>query len=165
VIGAVLDEVMISIRPSLTEKALGFSVDLPQDLSSVNADPMRLNQILANLIGNAVKYTRPGGQIHVTVEEVSQHRFANGQVRPDRFVQCVVRDSGVGISPEDQRCLFQRFYRGNHPYVREQPGTGLGLSITRRLVEMHGGTIWVESELEEGSSFAFTLPTADGELA
>ena len=71
---------------------------------------------------------------------------------------CRVRDSGIGIAPQDQGLLFERFFRANHPLVRKQSGTGLGLSITKTLVEMHGGEIGFETELDKGSTFWFTMP-------
>jgi signal transduction histidine kinase len=75
-------------------------------------------------------------------------------------VQVTVADTGIGISPADQCQLFEKFFRADHPLVRRVPGTGLGLSIVKSLVEVHGGRIWVESQLDEGSTFYFTLPIA-----
>ena len=98
-----------------------------------------------------------GGTIEITAAAL---RETAGQA-PSEMIQCTVRDSGIGISPEDQKSLFRSFFRADHPYVRRQSGTGLGLSITRMLIREQGGEIWVESELGRGSSFSFTLPTAE----
>jgi len=76
-------------------------------------------------------------------------------------VTCAVKDTGVGISEEDQAKLFTKFFRSADPAVREVPGTGLGLSITKSLIELHGGQIWVESQVGQGTTFAFTVPVAN----
>lgn len=111
----------------------------------VNADPDRIAEVLTNLIDNAIKYTSQGG---VDVE-----------VSADKdFVTVKINDTGMGISPQEQKHIFEKFYRVNNELTREQSGTGLGLYITRNLVERYGGAIWVESKLGQGSTFAFKLP-------
>jgi DNA-binding response OmpR family regulator len=117
-------------------------------LPEIFVDPDRVIQVLTNLVGNACRYTPTGGEIVVSA-----------RVRDDE-IHVSVRDTGIGISEEDQQRLFSRFFRSDDPLVQEAPGTGLGLSITKSLVEMHGGRIWVESKLGEGSTFTFSLPTA-----
>ena len=154
----VLDKVVASFQQQAQENELCVSVDIPARLPLLSVDPVRLNQILTNLIGNAVKYTRPGGTVAIAAQACLSP--ANEREHPG-MVRCTVRDSGIGISREDQEKLFRRFFRADHPRVREQPGTGLGLSITRMLVEGHKGEIWAESELGKGSTFSFTLPTVD----
>lgn len=149
----VLGEVISSFRHSITEKELGVTLNVPAEMPLVHADPVRLNQVLTNLLSNAVKYTPRGGAIEVAVRVDSE----------DQAVCCTVRDSGPGISPEDQEHLFERFFRGKQSYVRQQAGTGLGLSISKTLVEMHGGKIWAESAVGKGSSFFFTIPLASNE--
>jgi signal transduction histidine kinase len=106
---------------------------------------------LINLLGNAVKYTSAQGSIVVRAEEYAKE---------PGMVHCVVSDSGIGMSLEDQQRLFTKFFRSENPAVREQVGTGLGLAIVRNLVEMHGGSMWVESTLGAGSVFHFTVPVA-----
>jgi signal transduction histidine kinase len=113
----------------------------------VCADVQRVQQVLANLVGNALKFTPAGGAVRVSVDAC------------DAGARFCVRDSGVGIHPEDMPHLFERFYRG----VREPsqvPGLGLGLDISRALVELHGGRIWAESTLGQGAAFYVTLPMA-----
>ena len=122
---------------------------LPDDLPPVHADPVRLAQILINLLSNAYKYTPEGGQIHVRAWLQNE------------YVHCAVSDTGIGISPDDQAKLFTRFFRSEDPAVREMPGTGLGLCIVKSLVELQGGEIRVETQLEEGTTFTFTVPVAE----
>jgi signal transduction histidine kinase len=157
----VLGEVMASLRHSVVEKDLLVSWTASPDLPRVDADPVRLNQILTNLIGNALKYTPEGGRIEISAE-LSNREYCEGEDSRDCLC-CRVRDSGIGISPEDQKQLFERFFRANHPLVRKQSGTGLGLSITKTLVEMHSGVIGFETEPDKGSTFWFTIPVFDAE--
>lgn len=164
----ILGEVMASFRHSFDERDLFVSWKAPPDLPRLDADPVRLNQILTNLVSNAVKYTPPGGDIEILAEVDLDTAGRDGD-DPQRVVCCTVRDSGVGISPADQSVIFQKFFRANHPLVRKQAGTGLGLSITKTLVEMHGGRIWFESEPDQGTAFSFTIPlvtdSAEGGLS
>jgi signal transduction histidine kinase len=160
---AVLGEVMAGFRHALDEQELAVSWTVPRDLPPVDADPARLSQILTNLVSNAVKYSAHGGKIEVVAERCGSDGGDGECAQGGAWVRCTVRDSGVGISSEDQARLFERFFRANHPFVRKQPGTGLGLSITKALVEMHGGRIGFQSELGRGSTFWFTLPAADSE--
>jgi PAS domain S-box-containing protein len=144
-------QVVIAMEGRANEKGLTLAADIPADLPKVFADPDRVIQILTNLVGNAVNYTPAGGKI-----DVSARAFGDE-------VHISVHDTGIGISKEDQEKLFARFFRAEDPIVQEAPGTGLGLSITRSLVEMHGGRLWVESELGVGSTFTFTLPIFETE--
>jgi two-component system phosphate regulon sensor histidine kinase PhoR len=125
---------------------LSLRLECTEQLPEVNADPERIQQVLVNLIHNAVKFTRPGGEIVVTATP------------RDHDVIVAVRDTGVGIAPEELTRIFERFYKADRS--RSGGGTGLGLSIARHLVEAHGGRIWAESELDKGSVFYFTLPAA-----
>jgi signal transduction histidine kinase/CHASE3 domain sensor protein len=125
---------------------------LPSSLPVVWGDPDKVEQILTNLVGNAIKYSPGGGEVLVTVEHDGDS------------VQVSVRDQGIGMSPRDMGQLFEKFYRVDRDEVRRAGGTGLGLYITKRLVEMHGGRLWAESWPGVGSVFSFTLPTSD-ELA
>jgi PAS domain S-box-containing protein len=138
-----------SLRKSFQDRGLGLALDIPPDLPEVFGDPGRIAQILTNLLSNAFKYTQKG-EATVRVRQTG------------RDLQIDVVDTGVGISREDQEKLFVRFFRAEDAAVRQQPGTGLGLNITKSLIEMHGGSIWVESEPGVGSTFSFTLPLPAG---
>jgi signal transduction histidine kinase len=154
----VLGDAMASFRHTFDERALNVSWEIAPDVPPVDADPIRLRQILTNLISNAVKYTPREGEIVISV---AGERITEVGVSERRYVRCSVRDSGVGISTDDQVSLFGQFFRADNPVVRRQTGTGLGLSITKTLVQMHGGQIGVESTLGQGSTFWFTVPVAD----
>jgi signal transduction histidine kinase len=118
-------------------------------------------QVLTNLVSNAHKYTPEGGDITVRAQ-----LWSNGHSdESEEFVLCSVADTGIGMSPEDQERLFKtKYFRADNPAVRSVPGTGLGLVITKSLVELHGGEIWVESELGKGSTFFFTVPVVQGSV-
>jgi signal transduction histidine kinase len=146
---ALIAEVMSLLQPQIEAKGQQLSFDRPQTLPTVAGDAERIRQILINLLSNAHKYTPQGGQIWLTA------RAEEGWVRID------VRDNGIGLSPDEQAHLFDRFFRARQPTTQNVEGTGLGLPITRLLVEMHGGRITVSSAPGEGSTFSFTLPVAD----
>jgi signal transduction histidine kinase/HAMP domain-containing protein len=149
-LGAVLERILSPFRAMADKHTL--RTKLPPGLPVVWGDPDKVEQILTNLVGNAIKYSPGGGEVLVTVE-------------PDGdMVQVSVRDQGIGMSPRDMGQLFEKFYRVDREEVRRTGGTGLGLYITKRLVEMHGGRLWAESWPGVGSVFRFTLPTSD-ELA
>jgi signal transduction histidine kinase len=154
----VIETVIQSVKTQIEAKQLTLEVKLPPMLPTVWGDQGRLVQVLNNLVSNAYKYTPNGGHIQIVV---------NGQVdgSPAGHLTISVRDSGVGISPEDQEKLFTKFFRADDPRVREVPGTGLGLSITKSLVETHGGRVWFESELGQGTTFTFTLPIMSSDKA
>jgi len=140
-VGEIVDE----IRPLAQEKGLRVESRLPGELPAVEADPLRLRQILINLLSNAVKFTDRG---HVEI-----------LAQPSgRMMRVSIHDTGVGISPEAQKVIFEEFVQGDGSSTRRHGGTGLGLSIVRTLVEMHGGAITVVSEPGLGSTFTFTLP-------
>jgi len=142
----VVSDVVASLMPEIRNKGLQISLDIAPDLPLVRGDRSRLVQVMNNLLSNAYRYTPAGGQIRVSVSQT------NDTLRVD------VSDTGIGISLKDQAKLFQRFHRADDPRVREVSGTGLGLAITKMFVELHGGRIWVESQLNKGSTFTFVLP-------
>ena len=123
-----------------------FIIDLPEGLPKVHLDPIRVERILHNLIDNAIKYSPQGGKVEISA------RVENGSL-----VACI-SDQGPGISPENQRRLFQSFERLELKHGRSIQGVGLGLKVCRMLVEFHDGKIWVDSELGKGSKFYFSLP-------
>jgi signal transduction histidine kinase len=143
---AALLRVLPVIKPKAAEKGIKVSTFLPTELPPVDADPNKLNQVLLNLLTNAVKYTQDGGSASVEAR------------RRDGRVEVWVTDTGVGIAREDQERIFQRFTQIDSSSTRSQGGTGLGLAIAKELVELHGGSIRLESRLGKGSSFIFTVP-------
>jgi len=135
-------------RSEEENKPMAFSLEAPKNLPRVIGDAERVRQVFGNLVDNAYHYTPENGQITVNINAT------NGSM-----VKVDVKDSGVGISAEDQERIFDRFYRGEDPLVLATPGTGLGLAIVKQLVEMHNGKIWLESGgIGKGSTFSFTLP-------
>ena len=145
-LGPVIDEVVTSLRSLAEECRVEIDTQVPTGLPCVNADRDRIVQVLTNLIGNACLYTPAGGSVEISVR------------RADGMLQTDVSDTGIGISTEQIDRLFKRFERGDHELVRQRPGTGLGLPIAKSIVEMHGGHIWVDSKVNRGSTFSFTLP-------
>ena len=133
-------------RMSLQAQRAGITLEssCPDPIEEIFADPLRLQEVLVNLIHNAIKFTQPGGRIDVSAaQQADQVLFS-------------VSDTGIGISPDDAGRIFERFYKSDRS--RSSGGTGLGLSICRHLVESHGGKIWVESKLQKGSTFTFSIP-------
>jgi signal transduction histidine kinase len=143
-----LEEALNSLNLKLAEKEQTLTVDLPANLPPVRADSIRLVQVLHNLLSNAHKYTPPKGKIAV-------HASPTGS-----FVRVEVSDTGIGIRPEDQSLLFTQFFRSEDPAVREQQGWGLGLCVAKRLVDIMGGEVGVQSQVGEGSTFWFTVPVS-----
>jgi len=136
-------------QPQLMAKEISLSLDLPDNLPPVNIDWQRVNQVLHNILENAVAHTPKGGTITVAAGEKG------------KWVEVSISDTGEGIPAEDLPHIFERFYRVDKSRARATGGSGLGLTIARRLVEAHGGTITVDSKLGEGSRFSFTLPIAE----
>jgi signal transduction histidine kinase len=153
-----ISEVVRSAQRQIDEKKQKLELRIPSNLPPVWADRTRLVQILVNLVSNAIKYTPEEGQI-VVGAELTENRW-DPQGAP-QVVHVWVQDNGIGISPEDQRKIFQKFFRSDDPKAREAPGTGLGLNITKSLVEMQGGRIWFQSEYRKGTTFHFTIPVAE----
>src|SRR5215510_13334667 len=137
--------VLTSVEPLATAKKLALRSELPADLPAACGDERRIAQVLLNLLGNAIKFTDAG--------EVSVRATAG-----DGSYAIAVRDTGPGISEADQAKLFQEFHQVDNSITRKKGGTGLGLAISKRIIEMHGGRIWVESQPGQGSTFAFSLP-------
>lgn len=162
---AVLESVA-TFRPQIERKGLRLIVDAPLGLSPVLADRDRMVQVLDNLLSNALKYTPTPGEIAITASVV--HSVEEwGAAKPwPAAVRCpcvlvTVRDTGIGIPRAEQKNVFARFFRSDHPVVRQEAGTGLGLYLVRLLVEGQGGHVWMESEPGQGSKFFVALPLAE----
>jgi two-component system phosphate regulon sensor histidine kinase PhoR len=134
------------LRLQAERAGISLTVECPDNLPPVLADVVRVQQVVVNLLHNAIKFTSSGGQVAVRAEQ------------KDRSIRFTVGDTGIGIAAEDLPRIFERFYKVDRS--RATSGTGLGLAIARHLVEAHGGRIWVESEVGKGSSFQFTIPIA-----
>jgi signal transduction histidine kinase len=147
-----------TFRLQLAEKAQRLTVHVPDALPRVLADPARVAQILANLLSNAHKYTPAGGAICISAG-LAAGAMAGSAGTPG-FVRIEVADSGLGLTSDEQRQVFERFFRAKNRTVHETSGAGLGLAITRQLVVLHGGEIHVTSAPGQGSTFGFTLPVA-----
>jgi signal transduction histidine kinase/putative methionine-R-sulfoxide reductase with GAF domain len=157
-LGEVIQEVERSTRRQFEEKEQHLVINLPAALPLIWCDQMRLLQILVNLVNNANKYTEQGGEIVIGAVQTNKEWSNEGS---EQVVHVWVKDTGIGISPEDQTKIFQKYFRSDDPKTREVPGSGLGLNITRSLVEMQGGQIWFESEYRQGTTFHFTVPIAE----
>jgi signal transduction histidine kinase/HAMP domain-containing protein len=143
---AAIDNALTLIRERAMRHGIGLSVEVDSRLGELNADERKLKQILLNLLSNAVKFTAEGGKIKVGARQI------------DDMVEIAVSDTGIGIALEDQAAVFEEFKQVGSNYTRKAEGTGLGLALTRKLVELHGGTIRLESAPGKGSTFSFTLP-------
>jgi PAS domain S-box-containing protein len=142
-----MSELKLDFEEQAAEKNLTFIFELPPKMPVVQADRDKIAVALHNLVGNALKYTMPGGSVTVKLD-----------AEPHQLV-FTISDSGIGIADEDQTKIFERFYRANDPRVEKITGTGLGLALAREVARLHGGEISVKSQLNKGSTFTFTLPT------
>jgi len=158
-----IDESLKKIRPLLLDKKIEAEVDIAPQIPRVVADGVRVDQVLTNLMDNAIKFTANGGRIQIGVE-VSDDRGAEegkhvrGARGKQRFVRVMVSDNGEGIGDDEKRYVFDKFYQARAGKGSNTKGSGLGLSISKRIVEAHGGSIWFTSAAGKGSSFYFTLP-------
>jgi signal transduction histidine kinase len=134
-----------TLEPLATDKKLAFKLEVPTGLPPGHGDGRRLTQVLINLVGNAIKFTDTG-EIAIKAEANNGAFYVS------------VQDTGPGISAADQARLFQEFQQADNAITRKKGGTGLRLAISKRIIEMHGGRIWVESQVGQGSTFTFTLP-------
>ncbi|MEM7225498.1 MAG: ATP-binding protein [Pseudomonadota bacterium] len=144
-LGHVVQSVLSTVEPLAAEKSLELVTEVDPDLPVGVGDEQRITQVLLNLVGNAIKFTDEG---RVTV----------AVTRFEETYKVAVSDTGAGISERDQVTIFEEFRQADNSNTREKGGTGLGLAIAKRIIEMHGGRIWVESILGEGATFSFTLP-------
>jgi signal transduction histidine kinase/CheY-like chemotaxis protein len=153
-----LQKVVNVVNFRVQEKQQKFSINIDKAIPPVLVgDDQRLAQVITNLLGNAVKFTPERGAISLNARLINE---TNGKSQSVCTVQIEVRDSGIGISEEQQQKLFTSFQQAESSTSRKYGGTGLGLAISKRIVEMMGGRIWVESELGKGSAFIFTLQAA-----
>jgi GAF domain-containing protein/anti-sigma regulatory factor (Ser/Thr protein kinase) len=141
-----IDNALTLIRERATRRGIRLHHSVDERVGEFTGDERKIKQILLNLLSNAVKFTPEGGRVDVDA------------VPADGAVEISVTDTGVGIASEDQETIFEEFRQVGTDYAQKREGTGLGLTLTRKFVELHGGKIWVESEVGKGSKFTFTLP-------
>jgi signal transduction histidine kinase len=141
-----ISNAMILVRERAQRHGIALNIQVDKRLADFNADERKFKQILLNLLSNAVKFTPDGGRVDVSAK-------LNGKA-----VEVAVRDTGIGIAPEDQEKVFAEFVQVGRDYTRKAEGTGLGLALTKRFVELHGGELHLESAPGKGSTFTFTLP-------
>jgi len=141
-----VENALILVRERATRHGIKLERAIDERLGDFTGDERKVKQILVNLLSNSVKFTPEGGKIHVNAS------LNNGSVIIS------IADTGIGIAKEDQEAIFEEFRQVGSNYAQKREGTGLGLTLTRKFVEMHGGKIWVESELGKGATFTFTLP-------
>src|SRR6059036_2093896 len=150
-----LPQVVGVVQALAREKNIAVSTEVDDALPTITADRHRVQQVIYNLLSNAIKFTGPGGYVKVTADTVSA-ALAAGE-GATRALRIMVADTGIGIKPEDQARIFGAFEQVDSSYAREQGGTGLGLALTRKLVELHGGTISVESDGVKGRGSVLTV--------
>ena len=141
-----IDNARTFVRERATKHGINLDVTVDERLGDFVGDERKIKQILLNLLSNAVKFTPEGGRIGINARQA------------DGSVEISVSDTGIGIAPEDQPKIFEEFRQVGGDYAHKSEGTGLGLTLAKKFVELHGGKIWVESEVGKGSTFSFTLP-------
>jgi adenylate cyclase len=155
-IAPLVEEVIATSRPLAEQNGNRLVIDCQADVRAIRADPLRLRQVLLNLLSNACKFTK-GGEVRVTAVRIADSGRA--------WLQVAVADSGIGMSPEQIGKLFQEFTQADATTSRQFGGTGLGLAISRRLCRMMGGDITVASEKGRGSTFTVRLPAEPSPIA
>ena len=144
----IIKEVVNIVKSLAAKKNIQIKCNLPKKPVYIMADSQKFNQIMYNLLSNAIKFTNQNGNIEVGVKELK------------KFVQIYVKDDGIGIDKKYHGKIFGKFEQVENNYSGKYSSTGLGLTITKELIEMHGGRIWLESKLNNGTTFTFELPTS-----
>jgi signal transduction histidine kinase len=152
---SVIEQLLSLNEPLLGKKGLALELEIPPSLPALHADREKISHVLGNLVGNAIHFTPPGGRVWIAARPTAPDDM------PGTLVE--VGDSGIGIASENHDLVFREFAQVDASASRQHHGTGLGLTIARRLVELHGGRIWLESELGLGSRFFFTIPSRSRE--
>jgi signal transduction histidine kinase/putative methionine-R-sulfoxide reductase with GAF domain len=143
-----LENAVTLVKERASRRGIALQLDIDPRLGELVGDERKVKQVLLNLLSNAVKFTPEGGRISLRAS------------RTDGMVEIAVTDTGIGIAPKDQAAVFEEFRQVGSDETRKQEGTGLGLTLAKKFVELHGGRIWVESELGRGATFTFTLPVS-----
>ena len=149
-IGSLVEEISGLFKGDALRRGMNFNIKIDNNIGNIAADGQRLKQVIANLLTNAFKFTPDGGSV-----SISAKREGRGEAE---VVEIAVEDTGIGISEEEQKKLYQSFKQIESPFTKRYEGIGLGLYLCKRLVKLHNGKIWVESEKGKGSRFAFAIP-------
>jgi signal transduction histidine kinase len=144
-----LDNSLTLVRERAGRRGIALGLTVDERLEQIRADERKVRQVVLNLLSNAIKFTPEGGRIEVRAVPVEEN------------VEVSVSDTGVGIAPEDQEAIFEEF-RQVGTAAKKVEGTGLGLALSRKFIELHGGRIWVKSQVGAGSTFTFTIPMRTG---
>jgi signal transduction histidine kinase len=144
---AALGNALTLVRERAQRHGIALGLEVAREVGEMRADERKFKQILLNLLTNAVKFTPDGGKVEVRA------RLREGTL------EVAVRDTGIGIAKDDQAAVFEEFRQVGRHYTNKQEGTGLGLALTKRFVELHGGTLSLDSQPGQGSTFTFTLPS------
>jgi signal transduction histidine kinase len=147
-----IKDVLLIFKDKAANNNIEITIEIEKEIKSIEADEHKIKQVLSNLLSNAIKFTPAGGSIHI-----------RARMPQTDFVEVSVEDTGIGIKPEDIPKLFKPFSLLEPVYTKTTKGTGLGLALAKRLVELHGGRIWVQSEYGKGSKFIFTIPVQQNE--
>ena len=145
-----IENALMLVRERAGRRSIALHTNIDTSLGQIQADERKVRQVVLNLLSNAIKFTPEGGRIDV------------GAVPKDGLVEVSVSDTGIGIAPEDQEKVFEEF-RQVGTAAKKVEGTGLGLTLCRKFVELHGGRIWVKSQVNVGSTFTITIPVRRGE--
>jgi signal transduction histidine kinase len=145
-----LDNALTLVRERAGRRSVALHIAVDNRLGQIQADERKIRQVVLNLLSNAIKFTPEGGRVEVAA------------VPKDGSIEVSVSDTGVGIAPEDQEAVFEEF-RQVGTAEKKAEGTGLGLTLCRKFIELHGGRIWVKSQMGEGSTFTFTIPVPRGD--
>jgi signal transduction histidine kinase len=148
-LAATLENALTLVRERAGRRGIGLHIAVDERLGQIKADERKIRQVVLNLLSNAIKFTPEGGRIEVQAKPVND------------TVEVSVTDNGVGIAPEDQEAIFEEF-RQVGTADKKVEGTGLGLALSRKFIELHGGRIWVKSQVRTGSTFTFSIPVRRG---
>ena len=143
-LGKQLKNVILSLEPQWSKKNIEFEIECPH--TPIEADEELMSEVWINLLNNGIKFTPCDSKMYISIK------------KDDRNIEVTIKDSGIGINEEEQKCIFERFYMVDKSRKRELGGNGLGLAITKKIVDLHGGSIRVESEINKGASFIVSIP-------
>ncbi len=166
-VGPVIEETISIVDMLARKKDISLHCEIDDGVGSVVADRIKFKQMLYNLLSNAIKFTPEKGVVHLKSRPLEQFdAFKPGMKQfSEKLIHISVRDTGIGIRPQDMERIFDEFEQADSSYTKEHEGTGIGLSLTKKLVEMHGGYIWAESEVGKGSTFNFIMPVSQSKVA